>query len=480
MDEFEIRSYLLNCIKTNPKLIESKLKYEYKYLKPRKEFFEMKEYVDNFLKQINTDKFFIMPGIRGVGKTTILYQLYDYLINTKKIESSRVLYLDLERLKDEPNLNLLDFVDVFIKLINEKYQFTEESLFIFVDETQYASNWASIGKIIFDENVNVFTIFTGSNALNLEMNADTARRSIKKEVYPLNFLEYLNIKYNLDFSYNINEAIFELIFSGNINKIQDIEKDFQINSAQKIPHELKQEWETFIQYGDLPFGLYKKHVDLIKETSEIKNRVIERDMLQMDSFNTNTIISALSLINIIAKQKPGTISNNNLASKLDIDKNTIKNIFEILEKTQLIFSIDAYGSTIKREKKVKEYYFLSTQIKSSFFLIMGDVSSNYKQYLGILLENYVASTFFKLIKQHGNSIEVYYDQKKGGVDFIIKDLTSKAIPIEVGIGKKNKKQIKSAIKRYQADYGIIISDKTDQILKEDNVIFIPYTTFSII
>ena len=49
MDEFEIRSYLLNCIKTNPKLIESKLKYEYKYLKPRKEFFEMKEYVDNFL-----------------------------------------------------------------------------------------------------------------------------------------------------------------------------------------------------------------------------------------------------------------------------------------------------------------------------------------------------------------------------------------------------------------------------------------------
>lgn len=480
MDEFEIRTYLLNCINTNPKLIQSKLKYEYKYLRQRKEFFEMKEYVDSFLNEINTDKFFVMPGLRGVGKTTILYQLYDYLVNTKNIESTKVLYLDLERLKDEPNLNLLDFLDVFVKVINEKYQFTDEALFIFVDEAQYASNWASIGKIIFDENVNVFTIFTGSNALNLEMNADVARRSIKKEVYPLNFLEYLTIKYNLDYSYNLDEAIFEMIFSGNINKCSNIEKDFQINMAQQLPHTLKAEWEKFIQYGDLPFGLDKKHIDLINETSEIKNRVIERDMLQIDSFNTNTITSALSLINIIAKQKPGTISNNTLASNLDIDKNTVKNIFEILEKTQLIFSVDSYGSTSKREKKSKEYYFLSTQIKASFFLIKGDVSSNYKQYLGILLENYVASALFKLIKQHGNSIGLYYDSKKGGVGFIIKDMTNKAIPMEVGIGKKNKKQIKSAIKRYNADYGILISDKTDQILKEDDVIFIPYTTFSLI
>ena len=114
----------------------------------------MKEYIDNFLNEINTDKFFVMPGLRGVGKTTILYQLYDYLLNTKKIESTKVLYLDLERLKDELNLNLLEFFDIFIKVINEKYQFTDEALFIFVDESQYDHNWASAGKIVFDETGN--------------------------------------------------------------------------------------------------------------------------------------------------------------------------------------------------------------------------------------------------------------------------------------------------------------------------------------
>lgn len=135
-------------------------------------------------------------------------------------------------------------------------------------------------------------------------------------------------------------------------------------------------------------------------------------MLLIDSFNTKTITSALSLINIIAKQKPGTLSNNNLANNLDIDKNTVKMILEILEKTQLIFPVEEYGSTSKREKKSKEYYFLSTQIKASFFLIKGDVSSNYKQYLGVLLENYIASTLFKLSKQHGDSIEYTMILKK--------------------------------------------------------------------
>lgn len=480
MDEFEIRSYLLNLINIGPKSIETKLKYEYKYLKQRREFFQLKEYVDNFLESINSDKFFVMPGLRGVGKTTIIYQLYDYLINTKQIESKRVLYLDLERLKDVSNFKLIDFLDVFIKELNEEYLFTDKPLFIFVDEAQYDINWASAGKIVFDENVNVFIVFTGSNALNLEMDADAARRSIKKEIYPLNFSEYLNIKHNLDFTSNLHDAFFEVLFSGNINTITEIEKNYQIYLAQHLERNLKMEWEDFIQYGDLPFGLYKKHLDLIKETSEIKDRVIERDMVLIDSFNTDTLKTALSLINLLAKQKPGEVSLNNLSNNLSIDKNTVKNLLDVLEKTQLIFSVDVYGSSSKREKKSKEYYFLSTQIKSSFFLKMGDVSSNYKQYLGILLENLVAASLYRLNKQHGNSIEMYYDSKKGGVDFIVKNLTNNPIPIEVGIGKKDKKQIKTAIKRYNADYGIVISDKTEHVLREDNIIYIPYTTFSLI
>ena len=48
------------------------------------------------------------------------------------------------------------------------------------------------------------------------------------------------------------------------------------------------------------------------------------------------------------------------------------------------------------------------------------------------------------------------------------------IPIEVGIGAKNTKQVKKAI----SDYGIIVSNRSSRIQKEDNIISIPLSTFS--
>ena len=57
-------------------------------------------------------------------------------------------------------------------------------------------------------------------------------------------------------------------------------------------------------------------------------------------------------------------------------------------------------------------------------------------------------------------------------------MLSNAIPIESGIGSKTKRQVKKAINKYDAEYGIVVSNKTDCIKKEDDVIFIPPKTFS--
>lgn len=75
---------------------------------------------------------------------------------------------------------------------------------------------------------------------------------------------------------------------------------------------------------------------------------------------------------------------------------------------------------------------------------------------------------------------IFFDGEKEGVDFLINTIDGRIIPIDVGIGKKNKKQISKAIKRYKADYGIIVSNKTTSIQKEDNIIFIPPITFSLL
>lgn len=96
-----------------------------------------------------------------------------------------------------------------------------------------------------------------------------------------------------------------------------------------------------------------------------------------------------------------------------------------------------------------------------------------------ILENLVASTLFYLSNDDGNYFKLYYDpENDGNVDFIIQREFQSPIPIEVSMGKKTKKQVASAIERYNADYGIIISNTTKRIKNKGNVIYLPPRTFS--
>lgn len=78
--EEELMQYILAKQRLMPKIISSKLSSNNKKLNRRTDYFRIKEYIDNFLNGNNQNRFIVMPGLRGVGKTTILLQLYEYLI----------------------------------------------------------------------------------------------------------------------------------------------------------------------------------------------------------------------------------------------------------------------------------------------------------------------------------------------------------------------------------------------------------------
>jgi len=79
------------------------------------------------------------------------------------------------------------------------------------------------------------------------------------------------------------------------------------------------------------------------------------------------------------------------------------------------------------------------------------------------------------------NFSVYYDGgKKSNVDFILHDDVYGSVPVEVGRDKKDKKQVINAMNYYNSDHGIIISNRTNSIKKEDNVICIPSQTFALL
>ena len=305
--EFETELYISNLLKTNPKIIKNNLGDN-----KRKEYYQLKKHIDIFLEKESDDRFFIMPGLCGVGKTTILYQLFDYLLNEKQIPKNRILYLNLENLKDIPDFNIKEYIDVFLKDVNGAYPLVKNPVFIFVDESQYSKNWASIGKIIFDEDKNVFMIFTGSDALNLEYNNDSARRSLKKEIYPLNFAEYLYLKYDVNYPIMLSETFRDMIFTGEVEKSQKCENRMYNQNLIDLNQDCMKEWEYYIQYGCFPFTLNRTKESTVQLTLDMKDRIIEKDLDIISSFTTPLRLATYKLINIVAMSKPSELSSNKL------------------------------------------------------------------------------------------------------------------------------------------------------------------------
>ena len=64
----------------NIKTSKKNIKFEY-----RDEYYQIKQIIDNYIDEDESHKrFLVLPGIRGVGKSTLLYQIHEYLFKEKK------------------------------------------------------------------------------------------------------------------------------------------------------------------------------------------------------------------------------------------------------------------------------------------------------------------------------------------------------------------------------------------------------------
>ena len=473
-------NFINNEISTVPISLNYKISINNKRFLHREEFYEIKSFIDDFLEGYTNNRYIILPGLRGVGKTTILYQLYDYLLKERNIKQNQILYLSCEALNDRFQFKILDVIECFLKYHhNSNLRTLDKKIFLFIDESQYDYNWALSGKIIHDSSNNVFMIFTGSSALNLEYNADSARRLIKRNVTPLNFGQYLKLKY--DFRINgISDALIDLIFKGETENAINCERYINSN-LYNIEAYTDNEWDNFLLYGGFPISFYERAPNIISEKlKDIVKKVVISDMNSIGSISNGSQVNSVRLLNFLALQKPGDVSQNKIANYLNASSTTIKNILDLLEKTHLLFHIEPYGSASKRTKKSWKYYFASSSLRHSLVMDLGNTFRDSNAYRGILLENLVASEFFNLSVRKNMQFNVFFDDEdeKKSVDFILQEGFNKPIPIEVGIGKKDKKQVKNAINRLNSDFGIVISNAKTLIEKEDDVIFISPKIFS--
>lgn len=481
MNSEELSNYVYAKLAEAPKLSQDNIRTGDTQFEHRKTYFQIKKYINDFFDGYVENRFLIMPGLRGIGKTTILFQIYEYLRKEKGVDSDRILYISVDELSTYLGVRILEAIDVFVKEIHEtSLVHLEKELFILVDEAHYDKEWSQTGKIIYDQSKKIFLIFTGSSALSFEMNVDAARRIKKEPVFPMNFLEYNILKNKIFPPDDLPSSLRDLIFNGDESSVKYAsgKENEMKRSLLKLDKPLEKEWEDFLFCGDFPFGLNMERYEVYERLFTIVNRVVEKDVFSLKSFNTDTRTTISRIITFLALQDPGGSSDAKLGNKLGTSPKLIREILNILEKTHLVFSVKPYGTAGKVVRKSWKYYFLSPTLTATIRFKLGKYNTRDRKLLGVLSESLVASYFFRLKETSNLPLGIFYDPAKNGVDFLLQTPDEGLIPVEVGVGRKDKSQITKAIARYKSEYGIVISNKTSKIKKEGKIIFIPLVTFS--
>src|SRR3972149_9455981 len=114
----------------------------------RKLYYELKKYLGN-------KEALVVTGMRQVGKTTLLKQLFD------DIDSQNKLFLDLENVLNQQIFEEVNYDTIDKKLRKLAGAGIDDRLFIFLDEIQNIKNLPSIIKYLGDNNKYKFFL-TGS------------------------------------------------------------------------------------------------------------------------------------------------------------------------------------------------------------------------------------------------------------------------------------------------------------------------------
>ena len=170
-----------NGEKINSKFLLSRNRYEF----------------ETVINKLEEKRILSIIGPRRVGKSTIIYQTINYLIEVKKIESKRILFFS----GDDPSLffneddKLSNVLDVYFQdILEENIAKLNSRVYIFIDEIHFIKNWQNFLKVYFDRKYNIKFIVTGSSSLHLFKNSSESLLGRIENVYvlPLAFNQFMN------------------------------------------------------------------------------------------------------------------------------------------------------------------------------------------------------------------------------------------------------------------------------------------------
>lgn len=372
---------------------------------------------------LESNSFFLF-GARGVGKTTLIRELF---------AGKKTFWVDLLRPKEEERYQLEPAV-----LEQDIFGLNEKPEWVVIDEIQRVPKLLDLVHYLIEhpDNKKRKTKFalTGSSARKLKRGAANllAGRAFTYNLYPLTHRE--------------------------------LGKKFNLLSA--------------LSWGTLPFVVNAENDEQRRAflesytVSYLKEEVIQEQIIRN--------ITPFRKFLPIASQTSGTILNfNNIARELGVDWSTVRNYFQILEDTLVGFQLPAYSRSLRKQQLTSsKFYFFDVGVKRALdkSLTIAPLSG---QIIGPLFEHFIICELHRLNEYYKKDFNLSYLATQGGleIDVVVTRPGMKSVLIEIKSSENVKieqlKHLTTICKDY-TEYEALCFCRETRTRKVGNIIILPW------
>ena len=317
----------------------------------------------------------LITGARQAGKSTLLRRIFT---------DHKYISLDDLRIRSQAIETAASFFDF-------------HQVPIIIDEAQYAPDLLSYIKIDIDE------------------------KKFNDDCYQGNYILTGSQKFAL--IDNIKESLAGRMAILNLNTLSIEEL---LDQDCKLPN-----WTDLVYRSLYPEPFLNQNIDIQAWFETYVQSWLNRDIRQ--NLKNSYLQVFDKFINLIATRVSAEENFNSLSKELGISRITIQSWATLLEKTQVIFSLQPYHRNLgKRIIKSPKLYFLDTGLANYLAGFFTPEQLSYNIMTGAFFENLIISEVIKFFHNRGLKAPLYFFRDSNGleVDLII-EYQSKIIIMEI-------------------------------------------------
>lgn len=427
------------------------------------------------LKHKTIRRFTVLSGARRVGKTTIMYQMIENLVE-EGVNPKNILYVSF----DNPIVKMIN-VETVLSIYESLYPL-EDTKYVFMDEIQYTEHWELWMKVIYDSRKDIRLTATGSSSPILEKgstDSGTGRWSVIK-IPTMSFYEYCRLLKIEESTIPDSVKLTSLVKMSN-SEIGDIMSRFST---------LEGHFNRYLMIGGFPELVLSDDDDYAQRMlrEDVVDKVIKRDVLTL--FNIRSPLLMEKLFLYLCMNSTEIFSITTAAKELEnTSVSTIEGYLEALEMSNLIYISKPMDVGSKGALKGRPKIYVADAAIRNAVLMIEDVLSDEKE-LGAMIETcvykhivsfYQGSTaqigYFRKAKDNQKEVDVVIELPREKILCEVKYRNNSHIPatdaiVELCSDEKSKVTHAFLITKSMEDYGITKHETAVPIMRVPAIAFL--------